>query len=352
MPTELFEEKYRPGIDGILGQEKELREIKAQIKLTKQCVEKIKAEYKKAETEQDEEVLEKIKARISKLKRFKIRHQIFYGGPGCGKTTTAIAMAKEIYGEEWRDFFFEFNGSNDRTITFIRQKVKDLTSSGTKYYPFCIIFLDEADGILSIAQEALRRIIETSRSAVFIFGCNKYNKIIDPIRSRCTPRRFKAPKVNDAVKRMEFICKKEGIEVEEGFLKELYLSKQGDMRNCIGKLGEMSDMKVKLTLEMIEKDEVPPESYRTFYNLAKSGKMKTAYRQYIEVKIDNGITPGEFVDELCKYALNLDIPEDFKAELFTFTYTHEVDENSDKQILAIIGKVYQLHRGYKNKSQG
>ncbi|MCX6775026.1 MAG: AAA family ATPase, partial [DPANN group archaeon] len=43
-------------------------------------------------------------------------HLLFAGPAGVGKTTAAIAMAKELYGDTWQDNILELNASDERGI--------------------------------------------------------------------------------------------------------------------------------------------------------------------------------------------------------------------------------------------
>src|ERR687884_236573 len=130
---------------------------------------------------------------------YEIPHLLFAGPAGVGKTTTALCIARELLGEDWRRDTLELNASDERGIKMVRERVKEfaavmkLTVDSNKDYDklFRIIILDEADEMTSEAQTALRRIIEdSSRTTRFIIICNYLSQIIEPIQSRCVVFRF------------------------------------------------------------------------------------------------------------------------------------------------------------------
>src|SRR2546426_11555770 len=148
---ELWVEKYRPkSLDEVVGQE---------------------------------EIVERLKAYA---KTGNLPHLLFAGPAGTGKTTCAIALARDMFGEDWRQNYFELNSSDERGIDTVRTKVKEIARlapfGGTN---FKIIFLDEADNLTADAQAALRRTMATySKTSRFILSPKYSPRLVEPIQSR------------------------------------------------------------------------------------------------------------------------------------------------------------------------
>ncbi|MUV89275.1 hypothetical protein GJ629_04655 [Halapricum sp. CBA1109] len=62
-------------------------------------------------------------------------------------TTSAMAIAKELYGDDWEENFLELNASDQRGIDVVRDRVKSFARTSFGGYEYRIIFLDEADAL-------------------------------------------------------------------------------------------------------------------------------------------------------------------------------------------------------------
>lgn len=118
---------------------------------------------------------------------------ILSGPPGCGKTTSILALCREILGEFYSDATIELNASDERGIEVVREKIKIFAEKLVRLPSGMhkVVILDEADSLTEAAQQALRMIISNYSSTTrFVFSCNNSSKIIEPIQSRCGMLRF------------------------------------------------------------------------------------------------------------------------------------------------------------------
>ena len=90
-----------------------------------------------------EEIVERLS---SYIEQDDVPHLLFSGQAGVGKTTAATAIAREIYGDDWRGNFLELNASDQRGIDVVRDRIKGFARSSFGG-DFRIVFLDEADSL-------------------------------------------------------------------------------------------------------------------------------------------------------------------------------------------------------------
>lgn len=165
-----------------------------------------------------------------------IPHLLFWGDPGTGKTTVAEIIARELLGDYLNDNLIELNASDNRGIDDMRSIVLSSMRHKAFFGDIKIVFLDEADGLTSDAQDLIRRPMERSKIALFVLCCNDLEKISKPIQSRCAVYEFTAPTVDDTVIRLQQICTAENQDIPETVLREISIRAAGDIRCAVNEL--------------------------------------------------------------------------------------------------------------------
>jgi len=176
---------------------------------------------------------ENIKDTIQKyLDQGDIQNFIFYGPPGCGKTTLAKIIVKNLDCD-----YLYINASDENGIDIIREKVKGFASAAS-WKGIKVVILDEADFITIQGQAALRNIIETfSRSTRFILTCNFIERIIDPLQSRCHTLKIVPPTKMDVYNHLTWILTDQlNLSYKQDDIKNLIVKYYPDMRKMLNVL--------------------------------------------------------------------------------------------------------------------
>jgi len=288
-----------------------------------------------------------------------IPHCIFAGPPGTGKTTAALCLAYELYGDAYREHLMELNASDERGINVVRETVKTfarIRSIGE--IPFKIMILDEADNMTSDAQQALRRTMERfTETCRFILIANYSGKIIEPIQSRCAPFRFTHLPREDLVGRLRFIAQREKVDVLGGGLEAILEVSEGDLRRAINTLQAAASMGKAIDAETVYSviGRANPVDVREMIKLAMGGDFLGARERLREMIVRYGVAGSDIIRQIHVEIFRFGgIPERLKVRLadvigdIDFRLVQGADE--EVQLSALLARLVEA--GYDMKRRG
>jgi replication factor C small subunit len=277
-------------------------------------------------------------------------HLMFAGVPGTGKTTIALAIAKTLYGANWKSLTLELNASDERGIDTVRDRIKTFSVYGPSRLanvPFALIILDECDQMTGPAQTALRRIMETSsRTSRFILICNQSSKIIEPIQSRCAIFRFSRLDRQAMKEHLQWISKEEKVDLLPEAAERIVDYAEGDLRHAINALQTASAYKDGCVDEKVVSlviGEASPMQVQKMIRKALYADFTEARKVMYDIMGNFGFSGSEIIRQIQREINKMsDLTPEQKADISSiigeYDYRLTQGANSDIQLSALLAQ--------------
>jgi replication factor C small subunit len=260
---------------------------------------------------------------VDRLKSFvkarNVPHCILAGPPGTGKTTSALCLSRDLYGDAYREHTMELNASDERGIDVVRETVKTFARvKSIGEIPFKIMILDEADNMTSDAQQALRRTMERyTGTCRFIMCANYSGKIIEPIQSRCAPFRFSYLPRKEQDAYLNQIAEKEKIKLTVDGLDAIFEVCGGDLRKAINTLQAATSLEKPVDAKVVYSiaGKASPADVQKMLKTAMDGNFIESRKQLRDMIQKYGVAGSDIIRQIHSEIFRTEIPEPWRIKL-------------------------------------
>ncbi len=233
--------------------------------------------------------LEQLKDFVKNYKKQKFKAALVYGEPGCGKTSSVHAIAKESDLE-----IHEINASDTRNGEAINQRLGAIMQQQSLFFKEKLILVDEVDGVAGSEDKggiiALSRLIDTTRYPLIMTANNPYDKKFSELRKKSLMIEFHGLAYPSVLSVLQRIAKKENVECDDMALTAVARRAGGDLRSAITDLQTLTQDSKKLLMKDLDNlsDRKKTETMITaLMKVFKTTKPEVALSAYENIDEDN-----------------------------------------------------------------
>ncbi len=201
------------------------------------------------------------------LKNFpKKKGLLLYGPAGTGKTSLALAAAKEMNYD-----IFELNSSDLRNRKKLEEVLKPASEQMSLFKSGKLILMDEIDGVTGTdigGIPELVKILEDTKHPIVMTCNDAWQSKLSPVRKVATMIEMKSlplTTIQSILKRMAAI---EGIVKDDRFFQQISIKSQGDLRAALNDLQAYSHAD-SITIDITEKRDMEDNIFNILKRLFK-----------------------------------------------------------------------------------
>ncbi len=269
-------------------------------------------------------------------------HLVLHGPANSGKSSTAFALAYELYGEGYERNFTYFNASDffdqgkrylvrdkrfvriigtddskkirTSVISIFKEIINEYASMGPLDFDYKIIFIDNSESLDSSAQHALRRIMEKyTTTCRFVLSTTQPSKLIPALRSRGLQLFFTYVSDSKLLVYVRSIAEAEGLSISDDGIDALAYYSRGNMTKA---LLTMQLASLEADGAEIEQQDIyeamlskTPEDITHLFEAALAGDIMAARKVIDKLLIENGLSGSEILEQLYDVVVASNEPE-------------------------------------------
>lgn len=238
---------------------------------------------------------------------------LFYGPPGTGKTTTIINLINK-YQQDFdgnnKENIIHLNASDERGIDIIRNQIQQFVKSNNFYNNgLKFVILDEVDYMTKNAQQALKYLIQSSKSNVrYCLICNYISKIEESLRNEFICIRFNQLPKNEIFLFLKNIIASENMDINDETIRIIQDNFSSDIRSMI------NFIQLNQQNKDLEHTIVTSALWEEMYLLLKNEEKKSFKQKVYDISSQYNIDKITIIKEYAMYILR-NKPECVTSEL-------------------------------------